>query len=101
MLTSFSSATVIIVLSSHEDPKLWIMYLYVCDTTVNESEHFESFESVEDSHMSKILEYKLDDLYFIHLFPDIVFESVHSFLSSQNVTMMSISELSLLRTFSF
>ena len=77
------------------------MYLYVCDTTVNESEHFESFESVEDSHMSKILEYKLDDLYFIHLFPDIVFESIHSFLNSRNVTMMSISELSLLRTFSF
>ena len=82
LLSSFSSAKLITVLSSREDPMLCIMYLYVSYATVNEGEHFESFESVEDSHVSKILEYEFDDLYFIHLFPDIVLESIHSFLDS-------------------
>ena len=51
--------------------------------------------------MTEILEHEFDDLNFIHFLPDIILETVHSFLHEARLTMMSIRALSDFLTLSF
>lgn len=44
--------------------------------------------------MSEVLEDELDDFYFVHFFPNVVFEAVHAFLGRRWLTIMSRSALS-------
>lgn len=50
------------------------------DSAVNESERLDSFESVDDRHVSEIFENEFDSLDFVDLLPLIIFEAIHFFL---------------------
>lgn len=50
------------------------------DSTVNESERLDSFESVDDRHVSEIFQNEFDGLDFVDLLPLIIFEAIHFFL---------------------
>lgn len=49
------------------------------DSAVNESERLDSFESVDDRHVSEIFEDEFDSLDFVDLLPLIIFEAIHFF----------------------
>lgn len=51
--------------------------------------------------MPEVFQDEFDDLYFVHFFPNVVFEAVHAFLGRNRLTMMSRSALSVFLFLSF
>jgi hypothetical protein len=68
----------------------------VSNTTIDKSERLDTFESIDDRHVTKIFENKFNGLDFIDLFPLGIFEAVHFFLGiGKGFTIRSRSWVSL------